>query len=94
MRALQKTAFFLMMIGLERGRNVFALLDSDEIKNIAAAIDKLPALTIERQEEVRLEFVRRGYKEDMKAPELLNIIRGLFSGGKICEQLEKKRFGK
>ena len=94
MRALQKTAAFLLMIGLERGRNVFSLLDSDEIKNVAAAIDELPSLTIEMQDEVRREFIRRGYSEEMKAPELLDIIRGFFNGGKISEQFEGKRFGK
>ncbi len=94
MRALQKTAAFLLMLGLERSRNVFALLDSDEIKNVAAAIDELPSLTLELQEEVRREFIRRGYAESMKAPELLAVIRGLFNGGKISEQPERKRFGK
>ena len=89
---LQKAAAFLVMIGLERRRNVFALMDSDEIKNLADEIGRLPSLTLELQQEIKADFMRRGYYEEMKGPQILNLIRDLFNGGKISEQTKRSRY--
>jgi flagellar motor switch protein FliG len=86
MKPLQKAAAFLVMIGLERGRSVLDLMDSDEIKTVVDAIGKLPALTPAMQQLVWREFAALGYKEDMNPSDTLNAIRGLFNGSKISER--------
>ena len=43
-------------------------------------------------QEIKADFIRRGYQEEMKGPEILHLIRGLFNGGKISEQAKHSSF--
>lgn len=83
MKPLQKAAVFLMLIGVEQGRRIIALLDSREISVVAKEIGKLTTLTPQVQKEVWAEFEQLGYEEGMNPTETLSIIRLLFHGSRI-----------
>lgn len=80
---LQKAAAFLLMIGLEKGRRVLNLMDSDEIKNISSEFAKLTELSPHIQEQVRYDFAQLGYEPEMSPAETLYVLRQLFNGSKI-----------
>ena len=86
MNALEKTAAFLVLLGLERGRHVLDFMDSDEINTVVETIGKLPPLTPALQEALLAELVERGYEADMHPFDLLQVLRSLFQGGKISER--------
>jgi len=83
---INKVAIFLMAIGLEKGQNVIALMDTSEIKAVVSEIRGLKSITPEIQEKVWSEFTQLGYEEEMKPPEILTIMRFLFNGSKITEK--------
>lgn len=91
MNSLQKVAVFLFIIGFEKGRSIFPLMDSDEINNIVPEISKLTEFSQEMQERVWDEFKQLGYKDEMNPSETLSVIRLLFNGSKISNK-SKKRF--
>ena len=83
MTQLQKAAAFLLMIGLEKGRRILDLMDSDEIKSISSEFAKLTELSPKIQERIRDEFVQLGYEPAMSPAEALYVLRQLFNGSKI-----------
>lgn len=83
MKSLQKVAVFLVMIGIERGRSIIELMDSDEINAIVPEIRDLIELSQEVQESIWDEFGQLGYEDKMNPSETLGIIRLLFNGSKI-----------
>lgn len=83
LNALQKVAAFLFIIGLEKGRKIIDLMDSDELKNVLAEFGKLQGISPKMQENVWQEFVQLGYEEEMNPAEALYVIRQLFNGSKI-----------
>ena len=89
---LQKVAVFLLMVGLDRGRSIIALMDSCEIKTIATEIRHLSNITPEMQEAVGREFSQLGYEVTMNPSETLCIIRSLFNGSKISDESTKRFF--
>ncbi len=91
LRPLQKVAIFLALVGLERGGSVIELMDNDEIKAVIPEIRKLGEISQEAQEVVWGEFEQLGYKEELRSPEILSVIRMLFNGSKISDK-EKRRF--
>lgn len=86
MNSLQKVATFLFIIGLEKGRKIMALMDSDEIKNVLAEFGKLQELPPKMQEKIWHEFVQLGYEEEMNPAETLYVFRQLFNGSKISDR--------
>lgn len=91
LKPLQKVAAFLLIVGLERGRSIIALMDNDEIKTIVPEFKKLSNLSSEIQESVREDFEQLGYEDKMKPSEALGVIRLLFDGSKIHDK-EKRIF--
>lgn len=91
MNALQKVAAFLFIIGLEKGRRIMVLMDSDELKNVLAEFGKLQVLSPQMQESIWHEFVQLGYKEEMNPAETIYVFRQLFNGSKISDK-DKRRF--
>jgi flagellar motor switch protein FliG len=89
---LQKTAIFLLMVGLDRGRSIIALMDSSEIKTIVAEIGQLSDVAAETQEAVWSEFSQLGYEVTMNPSAALCIIRSLFNGSKISDNSTKQFF--
>ena len=92
MKALEKVAIFLVMIGLERGRSIIGMMDSDEISAIVPKIRNLDELSQETQECVWTEFAQLGYRDTMNPSEILGIIRLLFNGSKIKDKEARKQF--
>lgn len=92
MKPLQKVAVFLILIGVERGRRIIALMDSDEINAVVPAIRNLVGLSQEIQESVWAEFEQFGYADKMNPSEALGIIRLLFNGSKISDKSRKYTF--
>lgn len=83
---IKKVAIFLMIIGMEKGQSVIALMDNGEIKAIIPEIRNLTAVSPEIQESVWAEFKELGYEDAMNPSETLTMIRFLFNGGKICDR--------
>lgn len=83
MTAIKKVAFFLTLIGPEKGKSVIDLMDTGEIKTVVAAFQTLAELSPNEQKNVRDEFAVLGYREDMNPDETLSVIRGLFHGSRI-----------
>ena len=86
MKPLQKVAAFLILVGIEKGRSIIALMDSREINNVVPEISKLSELSPETQKKVWAEFEQLGYQEDMNPSETLSIIRLLFNGSYISKK--------
>lgn len=80
MTPLKKVAVFLMIIGVEKGQSVLALMDNGEIKAVVPEIRRLTAVSQEIQENIWVEFKELGYQDKMKPAETLTIIRFLFNG--------------
>lgn len=80
---IKKVAIFLMIIGMEKGQNIIALMDNDEIRAVVPEIRNLTALSPEIQESVWAEFRDLGYEDKMKPSEVLTLFRFLFNGSKI-----------
>lgn len=91
MNGVQKVAAFLLIIGLEKGKKVMALLDSGEIKNILAEFDKLSALSTAVQDRVCNEFRQLGYEEEMNPAQTVYVLRQLFNGSKISNKESFRR---
>lgn len=90
MKSLQKVAAFLLIVGLERGRSIIALMDNDEIKTIVPEFERLVNLSSELQESVRKDFEHLGYEDSMNPSEALGVIRLLFNGSKINDKEKGK----
>lgn len=90
MKSLQKVAVFLVMIGIERGRSIIELMDSDEINAIVPEIRDLMELSQEIQESVWDEFGQLGYEDKLNPSEILGVIRLLFNGSKISDKSRRK----
>ncbi len=86
MTPLTKVAIFLMLLGVEKGQRIIALMDNGEIKAVVPAIRRLTAVSQEIQESVWAEFQELGYEDKLKASEALTIIRFLFNGTKISDR--------
>lgn len=86
---VKKVAIFLMIIGVEKGQNIIALMDNDEIKAVIPEIRSLTALSPAIQERVWAEFQDLGYEDKMKPSEVLTILRFLFNGSKISDKGRK-----
>ncbi|MDF2634004.1 MAG: hypothetical protein K0R78_878 [Pelosinus sp.] len=91
LKPLEKVAAFLLLIGLERGRSIIALMDNNEIKALVPEIEKIIDLSSEIQESVRNDFEQLGYKDNMRPSEVLNVIRFMFNGSNIHDS-EKRKF--
>jgi flagellar motor switch protein FliG len=83
---LKKVAIFLMLIGLEKGQGILALMDNAEINAVIPEIRRLTAVPEGILEGVWAEFREWGYEETMNPAEALTIIRFLFDGRKIGER--------
>jgi flagellar motor switch protein FliG len=83
LNALQKVAAFLLILGLEKGRRIMALMDSDELKNVLAEFGKMQELSPSMQESIWREFEQLGYHEEINPGETLYVLRQLFNGSKI-----------
>ncbi|GMA99814.1 hypothetical protein [Pelosinus sp. IPA-1] len=88
MKPLEKAAIFLVIVGLERGRNIIELMDNGEIHAIVPEIRKLKELSAQVQETVWTEFEQLGYDDKMKPSEVLYLIRLLFNGSKISNTVK------
>jgi flagellar motor switch protein FliG len=53
---IKKVAIFLIIIGVEKGQSIIALMDNGEIKAVVPEIRRLTALSREIQESVWAEF--------------------------------------
>jgi len=82
---IKKAAIFLMIIGIEKGQSVIALMDNGEIKAIIPEIRNLTAVSPEIQESIWEEFKELGYEDTMNPSETLTMIRFLFNGSKISD---------
>ncbi|NLP42849.1 MAG: hypothetical protein GX348_11850 [Veillonellaceae bacterium] len=72
-----------MMIGLEKGQSILALMDDSEIKAIVSEIQSVTSLSPKVQQSVWAELKELGYEDKMKPSEALTIIRLLSNGSKI-----------
>ena len=86
MTPLKKAAIFLMIVGVEKGQSIIALMDNGEIKAVVPEIRSLTAVSQQMQESIWAEFKELGYEDKMKPSEALTIIRFLFNGGKISDK--------
>jgi len=86
MKPLQKVAVFLFIIGLERGKHIFALMDSGEINAVVSEMKKLVDISQNIQQSVWTEFEQLGYQDTMNPSDTLGIIRLLFNGSRIGEK--------
>jgi flagellar motor switch protein FliG len=75
-----------MIIGVEKGQSIIALMDNGEINAVVPEIRRLTALSREIQESVWAEFQELGYEDKMNPSEALTIIRFLFNGSKISDK--------
>ena len=85
----KKVAIFLMIIGVEKGRKIIALMDNSEINAVIPEIQSLTVISQEIQESIRAEFTELGYEDNMKPSEALTIVRFLFNGSTICNKVNK-----
>lgn len=83
MTPLNKVAIFLMIVGVEKGQGIIALMDNSEIKAVVPEIRRLTAVSREVQDSIRSEFAALGYEDNMNPSEVLTVIRFLFDGRKI-----------
>jgi flagellar motor switch protein FliG len=86
---IKKVAIFLMIIGLEKGQSIIALMDNGEIRAVVPEIRSLTSISKEIQESVWAEFKELGYEDKMKPSEMLTIIRFLFNGSKISDKCKR-----
>jgi hypothetical protein len=86
---LKKVAIFLMIIGMEKGQSIIALMDNDEIKAVVSEIRSLTALSKDIEESIWAEFKGLGYTDELRPSEVLTIIRFLFNGSKISGKSRK-----
>lgn len=86
---IKKVAIILIIIGVEKGQNIIALMDNDEIKAVVPEIRNLTVLSPEVKESVWSEFQDLGYEDNMKPSEVLTVIRFLFNGSKISDKVRK-----
>ena len=91
---LEKVAIFLLMFGLEKGRSIIDLMDSDEIKTIVPRIGKLVDISPQTQKDVWAEFEQLGYEDQMGPSGALCVIRLLFNGSKIRDKDKKDYYHK
>jgi hypothetical protein len=75
-----------MMIGVEKGQSIIALMDDREIKAVVAEIRRLTRITHEMQESVWNECRELGYEDNMNPSEALGTLRFLFHGSRIGEK--------
>ena len=83
MLPVKKVAIFLILIGVEKGQSIIALMDNGEINAVIPEIRSLTVLSQEIQQSIWAEFKELGYEDNMKPSEALTIIRFLFNGSKI-----------
>ena len=76
----------MVLIGLEKGKKIMNLMDSDELKNVFTEIERLPELSPAMQEALWQELFQLGYEEKMTAVETLGVLRQLCNGGKISNK--------
>lgn len=84
---IKKVAIFIMIIGVEKGQGIIALMDTGEIKAIVSEIRSIAAISQEIKDSVVAEFKDLGYEDSMKPSEVLTIIRFLFNGSKISNKV-------
>lgn len=89
LRAVQKIAAFLVLIGLTKGKKIMNLMDSDELKNVLIEMEGLPELSPAMKDSVWHELLQLGYEETMTSVETLGVLRQFCNGGKISNQLRK-----
>lgn len=82
---LKKVAIFFMLIGVEKGQSIIALMDTDEIKAVIPEIRRLTEVSRDVRESIWTEFKELGYEDTMNPSETLTIIRFLFNGRKISD---------
>jgi flagellar motor switch protein FliG len=78
-----------MLIGVEKGQSIIALMDINEIKAIVPEIRGLTVVSPDVQENIWTEFKELGYEEQMKPSEVLTIIRFLFNGSQISDKRKR-----
>ena len=78
-----------MLIGVEKGRSIIALMDNGEINTVIPQIQSLTVISQEIHESIWAEFKELGYEDNMKPSETLTIIRLLFNGSKIGYKVKK-----
>lgn len=83
MTPIKKVAVFLMIIGMEKGQSILALMDNSEIKAVVPEIRRLTELSPETQQSVWAEFGELGYDDKMRPAEVLTMLRFLFKGSRI-----------
>lgn len=86
MTPLKKVAIFLLIIGVEKGQSIIALMDNGEINAVVSEIRRLTVVSQEVRESIWAEFKELGYEENMNPSEALTIIRFLFNGRKIGDK--------
>ena len=86
MTPIKKVAIILMIIGVETGQKIIALMDNSEIRAVVPEIQNLTAISPDMQDSVWNEFKELGYEEEMKPSEMLTIMRFLFNGSKIGDR--------
>lgn len=91
LNSVQKVAVFLYIMGLEDGKKVMALMDSDEIKNVIAEFGRLSEFPLDEQQNIRNEFIQMGYESGMNPAETLYVLRKLFNGGKIRDKIALRK---
>ena len=89
MLPIKKVAIFLVIIGVEKGQRIIALMDNGEINAVIPEIQSLTTISQEIQERIWTEFKEFGYEDNMKPSEALTIIRFLFNGSKISTKVRK-----
>ena len=72
-----------MIIGVEQGQRILALMDNGEINAVIPEIRSLTTISQGIQESIWAEFKELGYEDNMKPSEALTIIRFLFNGSRI-----------
>lgn len=85
--AIKKVAVFLMMIGVEKGQSIIALMDNGEIRAVVTAFRSVSSLSPKDQKSVWAEFEELGYEDKLKPSEVITIIRSLFNGSKISTKI-------
>ena len=83
MLPVKKVAIFLILIGVEKGQSIIALMDNGEINAVIPEIRSLTVLSQEIQQSIWAEFKELGYEDNMKPSDALTIIRFLFNGSII-----------
>lgn len=84
MAPLEKLAVFLVLLGFEKGKKLFAFMDTQELRHVVRAMEKVENLSPKVQEAVWAEVRQLGYKDALEPTEVMYVLRGLFNGSKIC----------